>query len=73
MNGTIGMKRKPGARNKRRIPLRAIARKFDRQNETAARIILSEPERHTQFQLDWARRFLARRAEEAKQLRPLST
>ena len=34
--------------------------KYDHDNSIAASIILSSPEQHSQFQLDWARRFQRR-------------
>ena len=38
--------------------------RYDRDNELAANVIIESPEQHSQFQLDWAERFLRRRAEE---------
>ena len=63
MIGTVGMKRKaPGTRNTRRIPLHALSRKYDRQNDIAAAVILDNPEKHSRFQVDWAARYTARRS-----------
>ena len=53
---------------RRRPPTIAGQRRhWDAKNLVAARVITSSPEQHTPLQRDWARRFLARRAEEAKQ------
>ena len=63
----IDMKHK-GTRNTRRIPLPALARRHERQNETAAQIILSEPGKHSAFMVTWAERFQQRRAEEQREV-----
>ncbi len=50
---------------------RSKKRDYDHENAVAANIILSDPERHGRFGLDWARRFRERvargRAEQAGQ------
>ena len=48
------------ARAADRLPTKSKRVQYDAQNATAASIILSSPERHTAFQLDWARRFRQR-------------
>ena len=45
----------------------ALMRIYDQQNDQAARLILGDPERHSDFQIDWARRYTARRAEESRE------
>ena len=57
------------SRGPRRRPLSISEkrRRYDATNRVAAEVILGAPRRHTPFQRDWARRFLARRAEEVKQ------
>ena len=42
-------------------------RRYDRTNSIATEVILGSPEKHPAFMVDWARRFVERRAEEAKQ------
>ena len=44
-------------------PSKGKAARYDEQNAIAANIILANPERHSRFQIDWARRFQRRRAE----------
>jgi len=46
----------------------ALMQKYDQQNDQAAEIILGAPERHTRFQIDWARRYAARRAQESREV-----
>ena len=53
--------------NQKPIPLRALTRKYDRQNDIAAAVILDNPEKHSRFQVDWARRYTARRASERRE------
>ena len=45
-------------------PTKAQRDKWDRDNLRAAKLILSEPERHSRVMIDWATRFMQRRAEE---------
>ena len=44
-------------------PTRSKRAQYDRQNAEAAAVILANPERHSRFQMDWAQRFLRRRAQ----------
>ena len=46
---------------------RNLMRRYNEQNEQAAEIILSDPERHSRFQIDWARRYTARREQENRE------
>ena len=50
-------------RNHRRAvdrPSKSKTRAYDEQNSVAAGIILSNPERHSRFQVSWARAFMRR-------------
>ena len=47
-----------------RKPTKAQRECWDASNLAAARIILDAPEKHTRLMIDWATRFMARRAEE---------
>ncbi len=58
--------------NTRRIPLRALTRKYDRQNDVAAAVILGNPDRHSRFQVEWATRYTARRSAEIEIAPPLN-
>ena len=49
-------------------PSKRKTRAYDQQNATAAAVILASPEQHTRFQIDWARRYIARRAEEIREV-----
>ena len=50
----------------RRSPRNLLAA-YDQSNNQAAEIILGAPERHTRFQIDWAQRYTARRAQESRE------
>lgn len=50
----------------RRSP-RDLMRRYDQQNDEAAKIILGNPKRHTRFQIDWAHRYTARWAQESRE------
>ena len=55
-------------RNHRRAadrPSTSKAARYDRDKELAANLILKSPEQHNRFQIDWARLFQRRRAEES--------
>ena len=49
-------------------PSKRKKRDLDEQNAIAADIILAAPERQSQFQVDWARRFTRRQASESSGL-----
>ena len=46
-------------------PSKSKTRAYDEQNAIAAGIILSSPERHTAFQIQWAEAFTKRKAAES--------
>ena len=46
---------------------RNLMRIYEQQNDEAARIILGDPERHSDFQISWAHRYTARRAQESRE------
>ena len=48
-------------------PTKSKRARYDHQNDQAAEIILANPESHARCQIDWARRYTARRAEESRE------
>ena len=42
-------------------PTKRKTRAYDRRNSIAAGVILSAPQQHSRFQIDWAQRFMRRR------------
>ena len=50
-------------------PSKRKKRAFNEQNDVAAAVILSAPPQHGRFQVSWARRYTARRAEESRKAR----
>ena len=50
-----------------RPPSKSKAAQYNRDNATAAAVILSAPQRHSRFQVNWAKAFTQRRAEESRE------
>ena len=46
---------------------RNLMRIYDQQNDQAARLILARPCKSNQLLIDWAQRYMARRAQEGRE------
>ena len=40
---------------------------YDQNNDMASAIILGDPEKHSDFQISWAQKYTARRAQEGRE------
>ena len=55
------------SRTRQRPSIPQQHRRYDAANQVAATMILESPERHTRFQVDWARSFVARQENEQRE------